>query len=102
MPVFVIDRSRLSLPVDFTGKKKTKNVLGAKEIIFIFCVFKVLQCTCAIAPQSPLPAQTNWWWWGVWGERVEERFQLLQITFDLLLSICETARFTITEITSKL
>ena len=24
--------------------------------------------THAIAPQSPFLAQTNWWWWGVWGE----------------------------------
>ena len=37
-PVFVIDRSRVSLPVDFTVNK-TKNVLGAKKIIFIFFAF---------------------------------------------------------------
>ena len=38
-PVFVIDRSRVSLPVDFTGLRKHRMFLGAKKIIFSFLHF---------------------------------------------------------------
>ena len=44
-PVFVIDRNRVSLPVDFTGYRKHKMFWArVQEIIFIFLCFQVLQC----------------------------------------------------------
>ena len=46
--VLVFDRSSPSYPL-----KKAKNVLGAKKIIFIFKVFKVLQCSVSL---NPFPA----------------------------------------------
>ena len=44
-PVLGIDRNRVSLPSVFICKRRLKMFWIQKIIIFIFCVFKVLQCT---------------------------------------------------------